>query len=71
VYISTPGEISFPEAFFTLSMYLIMILSLYVIDAFKNLRKSQYYDKLLLGGDYYELSQELSYTQYEALYHLQ
>ncbi len=52
-------------------MYLIMILSLYVIDAFKNLRKSQYYDKLLLGGDYYELSQELSYTQYEALYHLQ
>ena len=48
VHVTTPGYISFPEALFTLVLYLLFILTLYILDTALALRSKSYFDRLIL-----------------------
>ena len=67
---SSPGQITFPEALFTVSLYFILILSLYIVDTLKNLKFSLYYDKLSIDLAKFR-PEKLTYAQYEAFCNLQ
>lgn len=45
--LETPETVTFPEAFFTVSMFMAMTIILFIIDKHREIKMPQYYDRII------------------------
>ncbi|CDW75956.1 na ca-exchange isoform a [Stylonychia lemnae] len=68
--VQSPSQITFPEAFITLTLYFSMVLVLYIIDKNREVKMPQYYDRII-SHSLEKVQNPYSFPQYQAFYELQ
>eukprot|EP00347_Sterkiella_histriomuscorum_P006709 403351736 len=70
--VQSPHTVTFPEAFFTLSIFIALVLVLFIVDKHRETKMPQYYDRII-NHQLEEKSQKNPYSihQYLAFFELQ